>query len=74
MDRKTQLDLLHQMSGYFRKRDQSVEEGIAEGMEKMLIIGLTHGAGGVRASKNCMSLFGMPEHWQAAVLEALKID
>ena len=72
MDANTRLELLFQMSGYFRKKEQTSEQGIGESMEKMLMIGICFGAGGEMAARNAMTLWGFPSHWQKTVVDILK--
>ncbi len=69
--------LLFELSGFFRKNHQSPEEGIAEAMEKMLLIGSIWGSrvnptAKEMAVREIMNLAHIPERYAGAILEALK--
>lgn len=71
------MRILFELSGYFRRKDQSDEEGIAEGMKKMLLIGTIWGLKNnlpeqEEVTRLAMNVLNLYDRYQDAIISELK--
>jgi hypothetical protein len=66
--------LLVEMLGYFRKSNESQDEGTATAVRYLMIVAMEYQRGGATAAYVVMNTLNMPERYTKALMETLEKD
>lgn len=70
----TRNALLLEMLGYFRKANETADEGNVTAVRYLMIVAMEYQRGGATAAYVVMNTLNMPQRYQTALMETLEKD